>query len=229
MKRFGRNLAMGLSLLSAFVVAPGGAEAALVATGTAAFGEPSGGASSPIFGGTLYAEVFDAGGGTFSRTLDSVAATAGDYTVALQAVMAPDGGGGAAVVSDITLSAYMLGSGDTGNPLSSFGPPPTGGGTLAGGGDPSYTASGTSARFSFGGLAEGATSTAFFFTHPKLDLTAGGSNTIPLGDVVAVLLGTTVGSSVNTSLVLTAVPEPVSALLVTSALAALLGLRRRVF
>lgn len=203
-------------LVAALVLGAPNAHAALVAQGFAAFGEPSGGVSSPIFGGTLYAEAFDTGGGTFSRTGEAVATTGGDYTIALQVVLNPDAEGEAAFIDTLTVSAFMLGPGDSGNPPLTFGPSSTGGGTLGGGGDPSFS-TGSSTYTWTSAMAEGTSSVGLYFTHPNLDLT---------GDSVFFSLATTVATSVNATLPLTAVPEPTSFALVAGVLG-LAALRRR--
>ncbi len=214
-------------LVAALVLCVPNAHAALVATGSAAFGEPSGGVSSPIFGGTLHAEVFDAAGGTFSYTGEAVAATGGDYTVALQVVLNPDAEGEQALIDKLTLSAFMLGPGDFGTPPWSFGPAPGSGGTLGGGGDPSFAVGGGTlmdpgdAIYTWATpMAEGDTSVSLYFTYPNL--------VVP--DSMSFALTTTVATSVNGVLPLLApppvVPEPTSLALVAGA-AGLLALRRR--
>lgn len=205
-------------LVAALVLCAPNAHAALVAQGSAAFGEPSGGVSSPIFGGTLYAEAFDAGGGTFSRTGEAVGATGGDYTIALQVVLNSDAEGEQAFIDTLTVSAFMLGPGDSGDPPWSFGPSSTGGGTLGGGGDPSFSLSTFASDYTWGSaMAEGTSSVGLYFTHPNLDLT---------GDSVSFSLLTTVATSVNATLPLTAVPEPTSLALVVGVLG-LAALRRQ--
>ncbi|RMF82789.1 MAG: PEP-CTERM sorting domain-containing protein [Nitrospirae bacterium] len=210
-------------LVATLALCPALAHAALVANGQVAFSEPNGGVGSPGFSGTLYAEVFDAGGGTFSATGEAVAATGGDYTVALQVVLDPDADGQQALVDRLTVAAYMLGPGMTGNPGWSFGPPPSGGGTLGGGADPAFSAGGGSmwdpgdAIYTWSSpLAEGSSSAGLYFTHPNL----------ALPDAVVIALETTVATSVNATLPLTAVPEPTALALVAGGLA-LAALRRR--
>ena len=222
----------GGMLASALLVA-GQVQAALVAFGSDGSGlpvgqtitEPSGGVSSPGFSGTLFLEVFDSAGGTFSRTGDVVGTTGGDYTYVFQLVMDADSDGQAALISDITLNAYQLGSGDTGNPAGSFGPGPTSGGVLGGGTDPAFSAFGASAKFTFGGLAEGATSAAFWFTHPLLDMSSNGTVAFPVGDGLAFSLSTTVGTSANATLQV--IPVPAAVWLFGSGLVGLAGLARR--
>ena len=211
-------------LVAALVLYTPAAHAALVAQGSAAFGEPSGGVASPIFGGTLYAEVFDAAGGTFSRTGDAVAPTSGDYTVALQVVLNADAEGQQALIDELTVSAFMLGPGALGNPPWSFAPSPSGGGALGGGSDPSFAAGvfPGDAKYTWSTpMAEGTSSVGLYFTHPNLDLA---------GDSVSFSLTTTVATSVNAVLPLLApppaVPEPTSLTLVAGAIG-LVALRRR--
>lgn len=220
---------IGTTVFSGFFLSP--SHAALVATGQASFGEPSGGVNKPVFSGTMYAETFDSAGGTFSYTGGSVGAVGSGYTTVMQIVLNPDTGGGLAAVSDVTLSAYQLGSGDYGTPAFTFGPGPSGGGTLGGAPSPVFSVLGTSARFTFtGGISEGATSAAFYFTHPYLDLSATGTSLFPLGDAVTFSATTTVASSVNSTLHLTTpVPVPAAVWLFGSGLLGLGGaaVRRR--
>ncbi len=207
------TLAMGGCLFAAQ------AQAALVAAGDVVFGPPD---TGNAFSGTVYAEIFDSSGGTFSRTGDMVSATTGDYTAVFQVVMDPDAGGDPASLADLSFAAYQLGPGAYGN----------GGGDTGGawGGDPVFSASssflGYDAVFSFGGggLAEGATSNAFYFLHTSLDMTG---DSIFVGGSGVYAGGT---NSFNVSLTLapvSAVPVPAAAWLFGSGLLGLLGAARR--
>lgn len=193
------------------------AQSALVATGSAVFSEPSGGVTAPFFSGTLYAEVFDAGGGTFSRTGDLVGATGG-FTTVLQLVTDLDTGD-PVKITDASMAAFMLGPG-------SFGNDPTGGGSY--GGDPTFSTTGlpgfVNALYTFGGggMAEGASSNAFYFTHPSLDLSG---DSMFFNVVAAPPAGGS--TSVNSSIVLAAVPVPAAVWLFGSGLIGLTGLARR--
>ena len=211
------------------------AQSALVAIGSdgggvnvgTPFGEPSGGVTTPFWTGTMYLEVFDSAGGTFSRTGESVAATGGDYTYVFQFELDADlgTGDGLAEIDRIDFSAFMLGSTDYGTPA--FGQGPTDGGVLTpGGADPVYSATSTTARFAFSSaVAEGSTSVAFWFTQPNLDVTAGGSEIFALGDRLTFTAETTATSSVQADIQV--VPVPAAAWLFGSGLLGLVGMARR--
>jgi len=120
-------------------------QAALIMTGSTAFTEASG-----IFSGTLFAEV---------------SGTAGNYTSTFSLIMDPDSDGSSSSIQLVSFSSWLLGAGtNTGA---------TSGGST--GGDPTLTifagSFGNDAEFNFSGLAEGATSTQFWFNHAELGLT----------------------------------------------------------
>lgn len=194
------------------------------------FGEPSGGVNTPAFTGTMFLEVFDSGGGTFSRTGGTVAGTGGDYTYVFQFELDADlgTGDGLAEIAKLDFSAFMLGTGDTGT-SGFFAPGPTGGGAL-GGADPSFSITGSSsetATFTFGtAVAEGSTSAAFWFTHANLDVSAAGTDFVyTIGDRLTFSAQTTVASSVQADIQV--VPVPAAVWLFGSGLLGLVGIARR--
>jgi len=192
------------------------------------FAEPSGGVDQPVFSGTMYLEVFDSGGGTFSRTGEAVAGTAGDFTYVFQFALDADTGGGLAEIARLDFSAFMLGTGDTGT-AGLFTPGPTGGGAL-GGGDPAFSITGgfnQTATFTFGSpVAEGATSAAFWFTHANLDMSPAGTDFVyAIGDRLSFTALTTTASSVNADIQV--VPVPAAVWLFGSGLMGLAGMARR--
>ncbi len=214
------------------------AQSALVAVGSdgsgqpvgTPFGEPSGGVTQPGFTGTMYLEVFDSGGGTFSRTGDTVMTTGGDYTYVFQFALDADlgTGDGQAIVDRIDFSAFMLGTGDSGTPAFSFSPGPTAGGAFGTSADPAFTGNSTTATFTFSSSAavsEGSTSAAFWFTHPELDVTAGGTTLFALGDRLHFTAETTVASSVNADIQV--IPLPAAVWLFGSGLLGLAGMAKR--
>ncbi len=119
-------------------------QAAGVMTGMTSFAEPNG-----AFAGILSAEV---------------TGTAGNYRSTFTLSMDSDLDGSSSLIRDITLSSWQLGAG-------------TSTGATAGGsttGDPALTLVsgffGNDARFDFTGLAEGTTSSTFWFDFADLDL-----------------------------------------------------------
>lgn len=227
MRRLARTL-LAAGLLAGLLVvgwSPSG-HATLILSGDKVFAEPSGGVSDPFFQGTLSFELFDSGGGT-SLLAGGPAPTfppgdPTDFTLIFRITLDPDTGDPTKLAS-VGMSAFQLGTGD-----GSFGDPgPTGGGAL-GATDPTFS-TGFLAMFADydftglpgGGLAEGATSAAFYFTIADVDLTATGSTQVPAGDQMAIGYITVNANSVNNTLTL--VPEPGTALLLGLGLLALLG------
>lgn len=205
------------------------AQAAFVAYGSDGSGlntgqiisEPSGGVTSPGFSGTLFLEVFDSSGGdVFSRTGDAVPTVGTDYTYMFQLVLDADTDGEAAFLSDITLNAFQLGTGDA-----NFSNASTGGGVLGAG--MTFGGNSISPKFTFdaGGLAEGNASIAFWFSNPLLDVTAAGTTTFDIGDAMSFGVTTTVASSANATMQV--VPVPAAVWLFGSGLLGLTGLARR--
>jgi len=208
------------------------AQSALVATGGAAYGEPSGGVTSPIFTGGISAQVFDSSGGDItSFTGEAVPVFGSDYTFVFQLVLNPDAESEIASLADITFGTFQLGTGDFGQPALSFTGPPSSGGVLSGDVTPTYSSTTNSAIYTFGGGWTEPGSTAatatVWFTSPYLDLTSSGTSNAPLGDQIGAGIGTTVASSVDTQMVLTAVPVPAAVWLFGSGLLGLTGLARR--
>ncbi len=212
------------------------AQSALVATGGAAYGEPSGGVTSPIFTGSISAEVFDSAGGDItSFTGEAVPVFGSDYTFVFQLVLNPDAEGEIASLLDITFGTYQLGTGDTGQPAGSFSftGPPSSGGVLSGDVTPTYSSTTNSAIYTFGaGWTEPGSTAAtatVWFTSPYLDLTSSGTSNVnvPLGDQIGAGIATTTPTSVDTQIVLTAVPVPAAVWLFGSGLLGLTGLARR--
>ncbi len=171
----------------------GQAQAAVIMSGSSTFSEQDG-----IFSGTVFAEI---------------TGTAGNYTSMFTLVMDADSDASASIIRDINLSSWQLGAG--------FNTGATSGGSA--GGDPSLAINagffGNDALFTFGGLAEGATSASFWFDFADLDLA---------GDSIAFGISSFDNlSSVNASINLAPIPVPAAVWLFGSGLLGLAGFARR--
>ena len=208
---------MGAVLCVALAVAtgfPSAAKASQILTGATSFFEPDGGVSAPGFSGSLaYELLFDSGGGT-SALAGGAAPTLGtDFTLIFQVQMDPDTLNPTAI-DRVSMAAFQLGPGDG---VLIVSPGPTSGGPI-GPSDPvfSFGTFNQFADFSFaglpgGGLAEGDSSAAFFFTIPDVDLTSTGSTLFPTGDVFTVGFFGLEANSVDIQVHLeqpTVIPEP---------------------
>jgi len=218
-----------LGLVAGGVLLSTQAQAALVGWGSDGSGldvgqvisEPSGGVTSPGFSGTLYLEVFDsAGWDVFSRTGDAVPTVGTDFTFVFQLVLDADSDGEAAILSDITLNAFQLGTGDF-----NFGNSSTGGGALGAG--ITYAGNGIAPKFTFdSGLAEGAASAAFWFSSSLLDMSVNGAAAFPQGGD-AMTFGVTTTVARGADAIIQVVPVPAAVWLFGSGLLGLTGLARR--
>ncbi|NRA01997.1 MAG: hypothetical protein HRU00_05280 [Myxococcales bacterium] len=189
------------------------AQGAEILTGAAAFFEADGGISAPGFSGSLAYELFDSGGGT-SALAGGAAPTLGtDFTLIFQVQMDPDTLNPTAI-DRVSMAAFQLGPGDG---VLIVSPGPTSGGPI-GPSDPvfSFGTFNQFADFSFaglpgGGLAEGDSSAAFFFTIPDVDLGPTGTTLFPTGDLFAVSFFGVAANSVDIQVHLdapTVIPEP---------------------
>ena len=227
--------AIGMAVTAGIGVQPP-AQAAQILTGAAAFTEPDGGAISPGFSGNLAYELFDSAGGS-SALAGTAAPTLGtDFTLIFQVQMNPDTLNPTAI-DRVVMSAFQLGPGD-GQLLVS--PGPTSGGAI-GAPNPvfSFGTFNQFADYSFsalpgGGLAEGDSSAAFFFTIPDVDLGPTGTTLFPTGDLFTVSFLGTAANSVDIQVHLeqpTVIPEPAGVWLLSAGvlLLALVSLRGRAF
>ncbi|NRA04141.1 MAG: hypothetical protein HRU00_16220 [Myxococcales bacterium] len=215
--RLGRAARMVAVLCVALAVAtgfPSAAKASQILTGATSFFEPDGGVSAPGFSGSLAYELFDSGGGLSALAGGAAAPTLGtDFTLIFQVQMDPDTLNPTGI-TDVKMSAFQLGPGDG---VLLVSPGPSSGGPI-GSSDPvfSFGTFNQFADFSFaglpgGGLAEGDSSAAFFFTIPDVDLTSTGSTLFPTGDVFTVGFFGVEANSVDIQVHLeqpTVIPEP---------------------